>query len=97
MTRILYVRADLFSLTSFFRLSVPNIFVTRSFYLFVMAPEIIRHTQKFEVPSVESPELTNDVLHLKPGVGQNIAMKDSLTVRDFFHVFHVLISALPVH
>ena len=38
-----------------------------------------------KVPSVENPELTN-VLHLKPGVGQNIATHASPTTMNLFLV-----------
>ena len=48
---------------------------------------------EMKVPSVENPELMN-VLPLKPGVGQNIAMYALLTARNFFHV---LISTSHVH
>ena len=48
---------------------------------------------KIKVPSVENPELT-DVLPLKPGVGQIIAMHASHTARNSFLV---LILTFPVH
>ena len=38
---------------------------------------------EIKVPSIEKPELTN-VLPLKSGVGQNIAMHASPTARNFF-------------
>ena len=40
---------------------------------------------EIKVPSVENPELTN-VLPVKPGVGQNIAMHAYPTARIFFFV-----------
>ena len=48
---------------------------------------------EIKVPSVENPQLMN-VLPLKPGVSQNIAMYALLTARNFFHV---LISTYQVH
>ena len=48
---------------------------------------------EIKVPTVENPELTDDV-PLKPGVGQNITMHALPTAWNFFPV---LISAFPVH
>ena len=48
---------------------------------------------EIKISSVENTELTN-VLPLKSGLGQNIAMHASPTARNFFLV---LISAIPVH
>ena len=48
---------------------------------------------EIKIPSVENMEPTN-VLPLKSGLGQNIAMHASPTARKFFLV---LISAIPVH
>ena len=49
---------------------------------------------KNKVPSVENPELTN-VLPLKPGVGQNLAVHALSTARNFFLVLDNLY--FPVH
>ena len=48
---------------------------------------------EIKIPSVENTEPTN-VLPVKSGLGQNIAMHASPTARKFFLV---LISAIPVH
>ena len=60
---------------------------------FVLSPHWGTADADITVPSVENPELTN-VLRLKPGVGQNIAMHASPTARNFFLG---LISTFPVH
>ena len=67
-------------------LLIPLVFVVVAVILL-----LLRHLQsctadaEISVPSVENPELTN-VLPLKPGVGQNIAVHASPTARNFFHV-----------
>ena len=40
---------------------------------------------------------SSKVLHLKPGIGQNIAMHTSHTARDFFLEVNFYCSAVPVH
>ena len=56
-------------------------------------PQLVTAGANFLVPTVENPELAN-VLPLKPGVGQNIAMHASPAARSFFLV---LIYAFPFH
>ena len=49
-----------------------------------------------KVPSVENPELTN-VLHLKPGAGQNIATHAFPTTRNLFLVLISTSRSIRLH
>ena len=50
-----------------------------------MPPQWGATDAEIKVPSGENTEL--NVLHLKPGVGQYIAIHATLTARDFFLVY----------
>ena len=85
----------------------------KNFFLFLISTFPVTRsgtlrTQKLRSPSAENPELTN-VLPLKPGVGQNIAMHASPAATNFFLVlistftfiffffFFILLQILPLH